>query len=152
MKPTLRPTLKSTIYPPYWHWRHTLEWQLTAKHLWCPLRDVTIQIWTRTRHYSLQSLRCKDRMCEGMQHWDPNSIHLPLFWYLIIVSITAGRACLHFSEDYKGCPYGELGKDERDLCHSLMNHEQLSNGWLSNCWGIAWQCFKPHVAQEEGAI
>lgn len=32
------------------------------------LRDVTIQVWTRMRYYSLHSLKYKEYMCRGRQH------------------------------------------------------------------------------------
>lgn len=47
--------------------------------------------------------------------------------------------------------HGELEKD-KDLFDSLLNYEQLSNGWLSNWQGAAWHCFKPHVARKQGEI
>lgn len=52
---------------------------------------------------------------------------------------------------FQGGQHGELEKD-KDLFDSLLNYEQLSNGWLSNWQGAAWLCFKPHVARKQGEI
>lgn len=72
-------------------------------------------------------------------------------WCLVLGGSWSTTLCSQGSPVFHWGQHGEL-KIDKGLFDSLLNHEPLSNRWLSSWWEAAWHCFKPHVAHEQGAI